>query len=125
MKKKTRILVVDDDLNMAKTLVNILRTKGYRTEGAHTGDEALAFAKENNFDCVLSDIKMPGMNGVELFQAFQEHHPNIPIILMTAYAPNDLLTAGAVKGVVAILNKPIDFDLLFMYLSALDNPNGF
>ena len=62
---------------------------------------------------------MPGMNGVELFNAFQEYHPDVPIIMMTAYAPSDLLTASVARGVVAVLNKPIDFDLLFMYLEAV------
>jgi len=113
------VLIVDDDDNMAQTLVKILRTRGHQAEAAHTGEQALALAQGNHFDCVLSDIKMPGMNGVELFNAFQKHYPDIPIIMMTAYAPGDLLTAGVVKGVVAVLNKPIDFDLLFMYLDAL------
>lgn len=121
MSKKPRILVVDDDHNMAKTLIKILHIKGYQAEEAHTGEEALAFARENQFDCLLSDIRMPGMSGVELFQAFKEHHPSIPIILMTAYAPAELLTESAAEGVVAILNKPLDFEILFMYLSALED----
>ena len=119
MTKSRRVLIVDDDDNMANTLEKILRTKGYQAEAAHTGEQALALAQENHFDCVLSDIKMPGMNGVELFNAFQQYHPDVPIIMMTAYAPSDLLTASVARGVVAVLNKPIDFDLLFMYLEAV------
>lgn len=119
MKDLLRVLIVDDDNNMAQTLEKILRTKGYRAEAAHTGEQALALARKNHFDCVLSDIKMPGMNGVELFHAFQQYHPDVPIIMITAYAPSDLLTASVAKGVVAVLNKPIDFDLLFMYLEAV------
>jgi DNA-binding NtrC family response regulator len=114
-----RVLIVDDDDNMAKTLARVLELRGYQAEVANSGEEALQLAQGNHFDCLLSDIKMPGMNGVELFQAFQRHHPEIPIMMMTAYAPSDLLTDSIAEGVVAILNKPLDFDLLFMYLEAV------
>ena len=60
------------------------------------------------------------MSGIELLQAFKEQAPSIPIILMTAYAPSKLLSADATEGVFAILNKPLDFKMLFMHLSALD-----
>ena len=122
MNQKQRILIVDDDKNMSKTVQDILNSHGYRTRVANTGEDALALAKENHFDCVLSDIKMPGMSGVDLFHAFQVYHPDIPIILMTAYASTDLISTGAAEGVVAVLNKPLDFELLFMYLSALGPP---
>jgi DNA-binding NtrC family response regulator len=119
MTASNRILIVDDDDNMARTLLKILQLEGYQGEAANSGEQALVLVQDHHFDCVLSDIKMPGMNGVELFKAFQRHHPNIPIILMTAYAPSDLLTASVAEGVVAVLNKPLDFELLFMYLDAL------
>ena len=119
MMAKLRILVVDDDRNMTTTLLKILRLKGYRATVAHGGKEALDLAKKDHFDCVLSDIKMPGMSGVELFHALQEYHQDIPIILMTAYAPSDLLNASVAEGAVAVLNKPLDFDLLFLYLAAV------
>jgi len=114
-----RILIVDDDDNMAKTLARVLELRGYQAEVANSGEEALQLAQGSDFDCMLSDIKMPGMNGVELFQNFQRLHPEIPIMMMTAYAPSDLLTTSISKGVVAVLNKPLDFELLFMYLGGL------
>jgi DNA-binding NtrC family response regulator len=114
-----RILIVDDDDNMARTLLKILQLEGYQSEVANSGEQALGLVQDHYFDCILSDIKMPGMSGVELFQAVQHHHTNIPIILMTAYASSDLITASVTEGVVAVLNKPLDFELLFMYLDAL------
>ncbi len=104
---------------MTKTLARVLELRGYQAEVANSGEEALQLAQGNHFDCLLSDIKMPGMSGVEHFRAFQKHYPDIPIILMTAYAPSDLLTASVVRGVVAVLTKPLDFELLFMYLSVV------
>ena len=65
MTKALHILVVDDDRSMARTLVAILRLKGYKTDIAHSGLEALDRVAVTCFCCVLSDIKMPGMNGVD------------------------------------------------------------
>ncbi len=119
MTESLRILVVDDDKNMAKTLVKILLTKGYSAATAYTGEEAMNLVQKDHFDCVLSDIKMPEMTGVELFKELQGYSPDLPIILMTAYVHSELLTESVANGVVAVLNKPLDYDLLFMYLSAI------
>ena len=114
-----QVLVVDDDQRMTLTLVDILEAKGYQALSANTGQDALQMAGKKKFDCVISDIKMPGMNGVELFQAYREIHPNTPIILMTAYAPGELLTSEVSEGVVAVLRKPFDIDMVITFLSAL------
>jgi DNA-binding NtrC family response regulator len=114
-----QVLIVDDDQRMTYTLTDILAAKGYSAHPAHTGEKALQLAREKSFDCVISDIKMPGMNGVELFQAYRQLHPDTPIILMTAYAPGDLLTSEVSEKVVAVLRKPFDIDLVLTFLSAL------
>ncbi len=114
-----QVLIVDDDQRMTYTLTDILAAKGYLAHPAHTGEEALQLARQKSFDCVISDIKMPGMNGVELFQVYRQLHPDTPIILMTAYAPGDLLTSEVSEKVVAVLRKPFDIDLVLTFLSAL------
>lgn len=119
MSEVKQVLVVDDDTRMTHTLVDILSAKGYQAESANTGEEALNLAQERDFDCVISDIKMPGMNGVELFRAYRDLHPQTPIILMTAYAPGDLLTSEVSESVVAVLRKPFDIDMVITFLSAL------
>ena len=65
MSENLNILIVDDDRRMAKTLVDILKVKGFETESAHSGSEAMDKVKEGHFDCVMTDIKMPEMNGVD------------------------------------------------------------
>ncbi len=114
-----QVLIVDDDQRMTHTLVDILELKGYRVKTAHTGSQALELAEQDHFDCVISDIKMPGMNGVELFQVYREHYPETPVILMTAYAPGNLLTNEVSEKVVAVLRKPFDIDLMLTFLSAI------
>ena len=119
MRKKMSILVVDDDRRMARTLVDILTIKGYRAEAAHSGVEALEKVKKGCFDCILSDIKMPQMNGVELYRVIKQMQPELPVVLMTAYAADNLARMGLAEGVIATITKPLDIDLLLSFFSAL------
>jgi CheY-like chemotaxis protein len=122
MKEKLRILVVDDDRHMTLTLVDILSVVGYEVVEASSGEEALEKAKTISFDCVLTDIRMQGMNGIELHHALRQIQPGLPLVLMTAYATEDLLQEGQESGVVGALNKPLDIKLLLDLLAALNQP---
>lgn len=119
MSKKIRILVVDDDRRMVKTLVDILKVKGYEAEGANSGYEAQEKLAERNFDCVLADLKMPQMNGVELYRAIKAIQPDLPVVLMTAYFTDKLVEEGLEDGAIASLTKPLDIDLLLGFFSFL------
>jgi CheY-like chemotaxis protein len=111
------LLIVDDDPLMVKTLADILTIKGYQVETAHSallalealGNEASGENEHRQcaLDCVISDVKMPGMNGVELFRRIHARFPELPVILMTAYAEEDLLQHARQDGVVAVLPKPL------------------
>ena len=119
MSERLRILVVDDDRRMAKTLVNIFQVKGYQAEAAHSGPEALEKVAEDSFDCVLTDIKMPEMSGVELYRAIKAVRPDLPVVLMTAYSTDKLVNEGLEEGAVAVLTKPLDINLLLSFFSSL------
>ena len=119
MNHKLRILVVDDDHNMAKTLVDILRVKGHEAQAAHSGPQALEKAAQGEFDCVLSDVKMPDMDGVELHRALKARRPDLPVVLMTAYSSDSLVNQGLEQGVIAALTKPLDIGLLLAFFSFL------
>jgi DNA-binding NtrC family response regulator len=119
MKSKLRVLVVDDDRMMARTLRDILRVKGYDAEAVHSGPKALEKVKREAFDCVLSDIKMPGVNGVELYRAIKVRRPDLPVVLMTAYSSDRLVQEGLAEGVIASLTKPLDINLLLGFFSSL------
>ena len=120
MTENKEILIVDDDPNTARTLVDILSIKGFNALKSSTPEETLALIAKKEPYCVISDIRMPGMNGIELFDILQEKHPQIPIILMSAYTVEDLLSERVNQGVVAVLSKPLDIDLLLMFLNALE-----
>lgn len=119
MDQKLSVLIVDDNQMMTKTLQDIFRVKGYRAEIAHSGPEALDKVNTTPFDCVLSDIKMPDVSGLELFRAIKTKHPALPVVLMTAYATDKLIEEGLEEGVIAVLTKPLDMSLILNFFSYL------
>lgn len=119
MSEKLRILVVDDDRRLARTLVDILTVKGHQAQAAYSGPEALDRVKQEQFDCVLTDIRMPEMNGVELHRAIREAQPQVPVVLMTAYSSDRLVQEGLEQGALATMTKPLDINSLLGFLSSL------
>ena len=119
MSEKLKILIVDDDHRMAKTLADIFKVKGFEVEVAHGGLEALKKIEEFPFDSVLTDIKMPQMNGVDFYKAIKNLQPELPVVLMTAYANDALVKEGLEAGAISVLNKPLDINLLLSFFSSL------
>ena len=113
------ILIVDDDRNIIRTLADIIRMNGYRCETAHSCEEALEVFDTNTVDSVLTDIKMPGMNGADLCQAVKVRQPDLPVVVMTAYANNKLVQQGLEAGAIASLTKPLNIRVLLYFLSSL------
>src|SRR3990170_1421362 len=83
--KSALILIVDDDLSTCETITDVLFEKGYRIARASNGKEAISMLKEKNFDIVFIDVKMPVMNGLEVYHALREIRPHIKVIMMTGY----------------------------------------
>lgn len=119
MNYKLHILVVDDDRRMTKTTVDILKVKGYSADTAYSGPEALEKIATFDYDCILTDIRMPGMDGVELLRTIRENQPGLPVVLMTAYANDALVQQGIAEGAVAALTKPLDLNQLLNFFSSL------
>ncbi len=121
MKTKLRILIVDDDRNMAHTLADILAISGYEPLEANSPEEALKILNEEQVDCVLTDVRMAGMSGVELFEEIQKVKADLPVVLMTAYAPDDQIRHGLKSGAMGLLTKPLEINLLLNFLTILSN----
>ena len=107
-KDKINILVVDDDVDMTETLSDILSALGIQVEIAHNGLQALKKVKIRRFDIVLMDIKMPKMNGIECFKKIKKIRPQTTVMMMTAYAAQDLIAEGLMEGVYGIWYKPVE-----------------
>jgi len=119
MKKNTKVLVVDDDRRMAKTICDILKIKGYEVIEVNSGEEAVEKVKSDAPDCVLMDIKMSGINGIEALKTFKDMAPDLPVILMSAYATEEQADEAKQLGAYAVLDKPIDIQSLLSFLSVL------
>ena len=114
-----KILVVDDDRRIVKTTCDILKIKGYDPIAAYSGEEAVEKVRSDPPDCVLMDIKMTGINGVEALKQMQEIVPALPVVLVSAYATNDLMEEAKHAGAYAILSKPLNFPIILSFLSLL------
>ena len=110
MRKQVSILVVDDDLEMLKTLSYILTYKGYEVVTLSSGAEAIEMVKKRSFDIVLSDIKMPGINGVEVLKEIKRLSPETAIMMITAYTMHGLVEEAKKEGARSIFSKPLDLD---------------
>jgi len=110
MDHKASILIVDDDAGMGETLTDIMEAKGYHAVMALGGYVAIEKVKEMNFDVILMDIRMPGMNGVETFKQIKSIQPDTAVVMMTAYAVEDLITEALHEGAYSVLYKPFDMD---------------
>lgn len=119
MNKPLKVLVVDDDSRMVKTICDILKVKGYTAIQAYSGDEALQKVRENQPDCVLMDIKMPGIDGVESTKMIKAISPDLPVVLMSAYATEDQTNEAKKQGAYTVLTKPIDVQQVLSFLSLL------
>jgi len=119
MSTRAHILVVDDDRRMVRTLVDILRIDGNHASPAHSAQEALETLEKEQIDCVLSDIRMPGVSGVELCRTIKKRDPLLPVILMTAYSDDRLVQDGLREGAIAVLPKPLDINTILPFFSSL------
>jgi DNA-binding NtrC family response regulator len=107
-----RILIVDDDPGQRSLLDSFLKSQGFDTVVVASGDQALAALRSGPFNLMISDVRMPGMSGLETLRQARLEHASLPVLLVTAYA--DIREAvGAMRdGAVNYLPKPIDLDEL-------------
>ena len=110
---KQRILIVEDDEELREALVTTLEVKRYRVSEAASGEEALEkLASGGPVDLVISDVQMPGMDGISLLADVQRHHPGIPVLLMTAYGRIEQAVSAMQAGAVDYLAKPFEPQVL-------------
>jgi heterodisulfide reductase subunit A len=107
-RKDFKILVVDDELIVRDSLKEWLEDNGFSVEEAASGDEALEKMEKGPFDLLLLDIKMPGMDGVEVLRIVKESHPDTTVIMITAYATVDTAVEAMKIGALDYLIKPFD-----------------
>ena len=102
-----KVLVVDDDPVVAKSFHRILSGKGYAVIHAADGAEALDKLAREDYDVVYTDLRMPGMHGLEVAQRIRETRPWLPVVIVTGYADERNEAAAQALGVTAFLHKPL------------------
>jgi len=116
-KTSARILIVDDEAALMKSLCENLRAKGYKTVGRLSGEAGLATLRTTQFDLLLTDLMMPGMNGVALLQAAQQSDAQLVSVVMTGAGS----TAGAVEamkaGALDYISKPFELSVILAVLA--------
>jgi CheY-like chemotaxis protein len=112
VKKRLRILVVDDEPNVRGVISAHLNDEGYNAETANDGVQALELFKSGSWDLVMTDRVMPKMNGDELARAVKALNPNVPVILVTAFADRPPDPEGANSPFDLVIRKPFTRDTL-------------
>ena len=106
----TQLLVVDDDKALLLALSKVLRSEGAKVLAAGDAAEAVKHLSVNvgNIDLVLTDMRMPGASGMSILSAVKGARPDMPVIVMTAFATDRMRADCATGGAVAFLEKPVD-----------------
>jgi DNA-binding NtrC family response regulator len=118
---KARIVVIDDEINAAQALETLLREDGYEVARAHDARTGLQLLEKVEPDVVLTDLRMPGMDGIELLGKIKEVRPHTMVVLMTAYGTVKTAVKAMKLGAEDYLSKPIDVEELEVVLGkALD-----
>ncbi|MCL2186272.1 MAG: sigma-54 dependent transcriptional regulator [Treponema sp.] len=117
-----RLLVIDDEKNLREGLAEYLHDTGYEVVCAENGEEGWKLFNNGDIDLVITDLKMPGISGVELMKRILAHSPGFPVIILTGHGTIDIAVAAMHQGAWDFLSKPVDLDHLSLKVKrALEN----
>ncbi len=105
---KKQVLVADDEANLRRILVAQLQADGHDVQDVSDGAAAIDALKEHHVDVLITDLRMPETDGMEVLRYCQEHHPDLPVILITAYATVDIAVEAMRHGAFDFISKPFD-----------------
>jgi two-component system, NtrC family, response regulator len=110
------ILIVDDEKNYLRVLSAVLEEEDYDVLTAPSGQEALSIQEKSDLDLILTDMKMPGMDGIKLLEHIKTRDPGLPVIMMTAHGTIDKAVEAMQKGAYSYILKPFDNERLIIYV---------
>ncbi|HEU5122733.1 MAG TPA: sigma-54 dependent transcriptional regulator [Verrucomicrobiae bacterium] len=109
---QANILLIEDDRSTASALQNVLQAEGYAVAVVNRGDEGLNQARQNNCDLVITDLRLPGLSGMDLIAQLHAAKPKLPIIMMTAHGTTETAIEAMKLGAIEYLVKPFEVDEL-------------
>ena len=113
-----KILVVDDDPVIGRSFDRVLAGKGYAVVHAESGEEALSKIAAEEYDVVVTDIRMPGMDGIEVAERTRANRPWTPVVIITGYGSDDNEVRAKAAGVSEFLRKPLSPEMIETSLNA-------
>ncbi|MEW6368066.1 MAG: response regulator [Acidobacteriota bacterium] len=113
-----RVLVVDDEVDFASALTERLRRRGYSADAAFSGAEALEHARKAEYDAILLDLKMPGMDGLETMRQLRKIDPHAQVVVLTGHGTVAAGIEGMQIGAADFLQKPADIGMLATAIDA-------
>jgi FixJ family two-component response regulator len=118
------ISVIDDDGSLRRAVVALVRSLGYAASGHASAEDFLATGEIDRSACVITDIQMPGMSGIDLKRALDARNSRVPVIMITARTEEALLERARASGASDLLRKPFDADSFVRSLDrALSGPS--
>ncbi|MEW6137757.1 MAG: response regulator [Thermodesulfobacteriota bacterium] len=123
--RKDSILIVDDDPEQVWSLGRYFTRAGYSVTTCGDGEEAISVLESRHFEAVITDIKMPRLNGLALVDWLRENRPCTRVVVMTAFGGPSIRHLSITKGAILYLEKPVDPDLLADALSASKDDTAF
>lgn len=110
------ILIVDDEREFLELMNNRLQKRGFTVDVSSDGEQALRLVETEDFDAIVLDVKMPGMDGIEVLRRIKQVRPELPVLLLTGHASVESAMAGVETGAVDYLLKPVPINDLIMRL---------
>jgi FixJ family two-component response regulator len=118
------ISIVDDDDSLRNSLNNLLRSVGYRTEGFVSAEEFLSSNHLHDTDCLILDVRMPAMNGLDLQRHLISANSRVPIVFITSHGDDDARSRALEAGAVAFLYKPCREEMLLQAIESALHRDG-
>ncbi len=117
MADKIKLLICDDEVKFLESIAERLELRGFDVTRATSGQEAVDAARGGKFDLALLDLKMPGMNGIEVLEILKKDHKYLEVIILTGHGSIDSAVESTKLGAFGYLSKPYDLDNLLEVLS--------
>src|SRR6187549_3542027 len=113
----SKILLIEDDISFCKMLENFLVKKYYSVTTAFTVEEAKNKIKTQNFDLIITDLRLPDYDGIQLMTEFKSEYPSIPVILMTSYSDVNTAVKAIKNGAADYISKPFNPDEVLLVIT--------
>jgi DNA-binding NtrC family response regulator len=110
--REMKVLLVDDEVDFVKTLAQRLKMRDLKADTVHDGEQAMSFVKEQEPDVMVLDLRMPGMDGMEVLRQIKKAYPNTQVIILSAHGTEKEKEEAEKLGVYDFLKKPVDIETL-------------